>query len=243
MIKLNVIFFNKNYCLFVLLHIVVNQEKGVVMAGTGITKQALDFWMEKYPITQTALAKKAGLSQNYISLLVKGERDGSLEAIQSLARCFGASVSDFLGVKDRAGLPEIEFVERVKAVPRAGNGGLVVDGDCVGLYSFHSSFLRRKGGSAESMKIFKVDGDSMEPTLHSGDLIMVNRAMIDVQSGHIYLLRMEGELMVKRLERRPGGIILVRSDNKEYDSIEINLENENVDFEIFGKMVWLCREF
>ena len=213
------------------------------MAGTGLTKVALDFWLEKYPITQVALAKKAGVTQNYISLLANGERDGSLEAIQKIANSFGVSVSDFLGCKDHSDLPDIEFVERLKATPRAGSGGLETDSECVGLYSFHSSFLRRKGAPKEEMKIFKVDGDSMEPTLHSGDLIMINLRAKEIQQGHIYLLRFEHELMVKRLERRPGGMILIRSDNKDYDPLEVSLADEAVDIEVFGRMVWLCREF
>ena len=63
------------------------------------------------------------------------------------------------------------------------------------------------------MKIFEVAGDSMSPTLVEGDLIMVNTAEKDIRTGRIYLLRIGTDLMVKRLETRPGGKILIRSDN------------------------------
>ena len=144
---------------------------------------------------------------------------------------------------ESAKLPEIDFVERVKARPITGNGGLEVDGDCVGHYSFHTSFLSRKGGRAKDFKIFQIDGDSMEPILHAGDLIMVNLRDSDIRSGHIYLIRLEDELMVKRLEKRPGGKIFAISENDRYKEIEIDLSQEGLDFKIFGRMVWLCREF
>lgn len=212
------------------------------MAETGLTKAALDFWLKKKPMTQTALSKATGLSQNYISLLLNGKRDGSLESLQKLGKVFGVSVSEFLACRDLS-LPEIEFVPKLKARPRAGTGGLETDGEAEGYYSFHSCFLRRKGGDKDSMRLFTVDGDSMEPTLHNGDLVMVNQKLTDISSGQIYLLRFENELMIKRLERRPAGEILIRSDNPTYDPITINPLNEGIDFQVFGRMVWLCREF
>lgn len=213
------------------------------MTGRKASRDALRFWLKQTGLSQVELAERTGLSQNYISQLNTGARDGTIESLQQIALGFGVSLSGFFACAD-SGLPELDFVPKVKARPLAGTGGLEVDGDYEGLYAFPASFLRRKGGSAGTMRIFEVDGDSMEPVLRAGDRVMINQRMADISSGHIYLLRLEGELMIKRLERRPGGIVLIRSDNPAYEDMEVQPAGmECLDFAVFGKMVWMCREF
>jgi len=212
------------------------------MTGDKITADALRFWIKKRGFTQAVLAEKAGLAQNYISQIHTGARDGSLEAIAQIAAALGVSLPEFFACKDSE-IPEIVFVKKVKARPLAGIGGLETDGDFDGQYAFHTSFIARKHGSAEEMVIFQVAGDSMQPTLNDGDLIMINRRDRDFRTGYIYLLRMGEELMVKRLERRPGNMLLIRSDNDRYESIPVKMDKAGDEIEIFGRMVWSCREY
>ncbi|MDR2604947.1 MAG: helix-turn-helix domain-containing protein [Desulfovibrio sp.] len=211
------------------------------MRESKITSEALRYWLAKRELTQTALAEKAGLAQNYISQIRAGTRAGSLDALQKLATALDLSLPEFFACRDET-RPDLVFVERLKARPRAGSGGLETDPDPVGLYSFHSSFIARKHGDEESMKLFEVAGDSMVPTLMDGDLIMVNLREKNVRSGCIYLVRMEDELMVKRLENRPGGVLLIRSDNRAYEDIPVN-RGSGADVEVLGRMVWSCREY
>lgn len=82
------------------------------------------------------------------------------------------------------------------------------------------------------MRLFRVAGDSMEPTLHDGDMIMINQGERAVHTGRVYLMRLGDELMVKRLETRPGGVLLIRSDNSCYDPVPVNVaetDGENVN--------------
>ena len=209
------------------------------------TSAPLRFWMKKRGITQAELAEKAGLAQNYISQIHTGSRSGSIEAIKSIADALGLSLSDFFACADPDEKEEIIFVPLVAAMPRAGTGGLDTNGEFERWYSFHSSFLARKRGTAETMRLFRVDGDSMEPLLFSKDMIMVNtsEAARHVVTGGVYLLRMGDELMVKRLERRPGNMLLIRSDNPNYEDIPVNMNEADGEIEIFGRMVWSCREY
>ena len=211
------------------------------MKEAQIMADALRFWMKKSGLTQAALAEASGLAQNYISQIHTGKRSGSLDAIQKIADAFGVTLPEFFNCKDNL-KPDLVFVEKVKAKPRAGSGGLETDSEHAGYYSFHSSFVARKGGSEKAMKIFEVAGDSMTPLLNDGDMIMVNTNEIDIRSGRVYLLRIDEELMVKRLETRPGGILLIRSDNPNYEDIPVNM-HEATDVEVFGRMVWSCREY
>lgn len=219
------------------------------MKDERIAADALEFWLNKTRMAQAELAEKAGLAQNYISQIKSGARGApSIKALQKIAEALGLSLLEFLACKDES-LPDIECVPLVKAVPRAGSGGLETDGEHLQMYSFHSKFLQRKGGNKETMRLFKIDGDSMEPTLFSGDMIMVNTtdAARHIFTSNIYLLRLgigdESELMVKRLERRPGNILMIRSDNDRYEDIPVSLDDMGKEAEIFGRMVWSCREY
>lgn len=212
------------------------------MKESKITSDALRFWLQKRKKSQLGLAKEINVTPSAISQIVTGQRNPSIDLLQKIADGLGVSLAEFFICKDEL-TPDIVYIEKVKARPRAGTGGLEADGEHDGLYSFHSSFIARKRGRPDDMKIFEVAGESMSPTLANGDLIMINLADKDVRSGFIYLLRLEDELMVKRLENRPGGVLLIRSDNLDYDSIQINRNEENTEVQIFGRMVWSCREY
>lgn len=82
----------------------------------------------------------------------------------------------------------------------------------------------------------------MEPSLSEGDLIHVNYVGKEIRTGRIYLLRIDDELLANRLENRPGGVLTIRSDNKDYDDLSVNLSKVDGDIEIFGYIVWSCRE-
>ena len=207
-----------------------------------IFTDALSFWLKKKGLSQSDLAERMGVNKNTISQYKTGERTPPMDRLEDLVEAFGLSIPEFFACKEES-KPELVFVEKVMARPRAGTGGLETDAEHDGYYSFHRSFIERKRGTEETMKIFEVAGDSMAPTLSDGDFIMVNTTDRDVRTGYIYLLRMEDELMVKRLESRPGGVLLLRSDNPDYEDIQINKNDESVDVSIFGRMVWSCREY
>jgi phage repressor protein C with HTH and peptisase S24 domain len=57
----------------------------------------------------------------------------------------------------------------------------------------------------------------------------------------IYVLRIDGQLIVKRVQRIPGSMLRVSSTNPAYEPFTINLDNVPTDFDIVGKVVWYGR--
>lgn len=202
---------------------------------------SFNFWMDKRNYTQDQFAKILGVSRQSVSQYCKGDRTPPFSGLWRIVKSLGLTVEEFLACEENTG-PDIVFVERVSARPSAGGGSLETDAKHKGLYSFHKSFIQRKGGRPDEMKIFEVSGDSMAPTLDDCDLIMVNTQDTAIRTGYIYLLRIDDELLVKRLETRPG-MTVVRSDNPDYQPIEIAKNDESIDWEVFGRMVWSCREY
>lgn len=117
----------------------------------------------------------------------------------------------------------------------AGGGVAVVREDTKMPLSFKSDWIRRAlKASPNNLALIKVSGDSMEPTLYNGDVVMLDRSQNELKTDGLYVFRTDDELFVKRIERQLGGRILVKSDNPAYTSYYL----ENVNTTVFGKVLW-----
>ena len=107
--------------------------------------------------------------------------------------------------------------------------------DFVGL-STH--WLQQRGLQKNKLAFILTSGDSMTPTIHHGDMLLINRAVTTPRDGQIYVIRSGDQLWVKRVQGIPGGIRLI-SDNKEiYAPIELKFE-DNLNFEVLGQVVFI----
>ena len=78
----------------------------------------------------------------------------------------------------------------------------------------------------------RVIGDSMEPLIQSGALIVVDR-MLETRDGDIVIARIGAELCVKRLRIEEDGAVWLFSENENYRPISIC---EDIEFEVWGKV-------
>ncbi len=53
-------------------------------------------------------------------------------------------------------------------------------------------------------------GDSLVEIIGDGDMILIDRGQRDIISGKIYLIGINDEVLIKRLEMRPGGNVLIK---------------------------------
>lgn len=90
---------------------------------------------------------------------------------------------------------------------------------------------------ADDLQLMQVPGDSMAGTLNSRDVVLVNKADTQPANG-LFVLRLDGVLEVKRLQRLPGAKLKVSGSNEAYDPFEIDLTQATPGFEIVGKLVW-----
>lgn len=79
----------------------------------------------------------------------------------------------------------------------------------------------------------RVSGDSMEPRIHPGDLLVVDRAQ-ETTDEQVVVARIYDELCIKRLRLIEGKVWLY-SDNTAYQPIEIT---EEMDFEVWGRVMY-----
>ena len=141
---------------------------------------------------------------------------------------------------------EINKNDEVAKIPEydislsAGHGSYINqdDEDIISYHSFSLKFLREKALAPSSLMLVKVRGDSMEPLLKHCDLIMIDTSQNKANEYTPFAIRLEGDLLVKLLQKDGEGNLSLVSVNKSYNDIVIKKDNPPVDFEILGAIVW-----
>ncbi len=133
---------------------------------------------------------------------------------------------------------DIVFIPQVTGEISAG-GGLIADNTVELRIAFRREWIERKGDSTK-MSITRVKGDSMEPTLMSGDIVLIDHArnFVDPHGG-IYAVAFGNEIMVKRIQILfPSEKLRVISDNPKYQPADVDPASVAIN----GKVIWFGRE-
>lgn len=140
-------------------------------------------------------------------------------------------------------LKDLKMVPFYKTFASAGFGSInkeIYDPD--DWIGFSPKWLNNMGIYSSKLALIMTTGDSMQPTIHNNDIILINMQEITPKDGNIYVVRQGDQLWVKRVQGIVGGIRLI-SDNKEiYQPIDINF-HENLDFEVIGQVVCVLHSF
>lgn len=107
---------------------------------------------------------------------------------------------------------------------------------------FKEDWIRHElGARPQDLWLIRVHGDSMEPTLRAGDVILVDSRASRPDREGIYILRLGEALLVKRLQVMPGRKIRVTSDNAAFEPWMIDQDGGGDDTAIIGRVVWSGR--
>ena len=88
--------------------------------------------------------------------------------------------------------------------------------------------------------LIPIDEDSMMPTLRPGDTILLDRRIAKPDREGIYVLRMNGVSLVKRMQTMPGGALKISSDNPAYETFTINQSDiTDNNIAVLGRVVWV----
>ena len=96
--------------------------------------------------------------------------------------------------------------------------------------------LRNSGAALASLALVTVAGDSMEPTIRDGDIVVIDRSVQTIDRDGVYLFTFGQETFIKRIQRMPK-TLSVNSDNELYKSWEIK-PNEATELHVHGRVLW-----
>jgi phage repressor protein C with HTH and peptisase S24 domain len=136
---------------------------------------------------------------------------------------------------------DMVYVPMVEARLSAGTGSFETGDESERRYGFRADFLARKGQMSQ-MVLMRVDGDSMEPEIHHGDVVLIDQSQTTPRAGALYAVGVEDLVYIKMVDTLPGKIIL-KSCNSAYSHLEIDARGDlSNGIRIIGKAVWLGRE-
>lgn len=156
-----------------------------------------------------------------------------------LAEADRRMIAAYLGVPETAlggePAPVMVRVPRIDAAASAGAGALVEHDREAGGEAIDPAVIRRLGADPGQLSIVTARGDSMLPTIADGDELLVDRSdRRVVAGGGLFVARVDGALVVKRLVRQSGALVAL-SDNPAYPSIA------GAEIEPLGRVVRLTR--
>lgn len=130
-------------------------------------------------------------------------------------------------------------VPKVRARLSAGGGSFEAGGEVERVYPFRQDWLRAKGQPSR-MVLMDVVGNSMEPEIRHGDMVLIDQGQTAVVAHGVYAVGLEDTVLVKRVEKRPGQLVLL-SDNRDYAPIV--LAGDELDaLRVIGRVLWVGRE-
>ncbi len=136
---------------------------------------------------------------------------------------------------------EFVLVPRYEVAASAGGGAVIHSEQIVDYLSFKSEWIQQVLGLSEKdLALINVKGDSMEPTLSNEDLILVDLRTKGVEDNSVYVLQFDGVLLVKRLQRKFDGSVVVISDNAIY-APEMIRKDMVETLNVVGRVVWCGR--
>lgn len=138
-------------------------------------------------------------------------------------------------------LDDFVMVPRYDVHGSAGHGVVIHSEQIVDHLAFRAEWVRNAlGVSQKDLALISVKGDSMEPTLSNEDLILIDMRKGRIEDNAIYVLQHNGDLLVKRIQRKLDGSVIVKSDNQRYEPEMLGPEAAN-RLIVVGRVVWSGR--
>lgn len=200
-----------------------------------------------------SFAKRCGVSEGSIRNYLRDKVPGADIALQ-IADTAGVNfewlvsgrgsknglVQGQLQIMGDTDLPGFTLVPRLDIQASAGNGALAWSEEPVDFLAFQESWLRARNISPKYARVLTTRGDSMEPTIRDGDVLLVDTSIDHVRDNTIYIVVYGGLVLVKRVHGRFDGSLVLISDNSTYPP-ETIAAHDVPNLRVAGRVMWFGR--
>ena len=130
-------------------------------------------------------------------------------------------------------------LERIGINPSCGTGTVVLDDAEVTPVLLGKKLIENifKVSDVNNLKVFRASGDSMEDTIYDNDDLLVDIGRKDFNNGGIFVLTINNEWFIKRLQLRINGDLDIISDNKAKYQTETKHPNDDIEIIIQGRVI------
>ena len=200
----------------------------------------IKYLREKEGFTQTELGKRLGLSDKAVSTWENDIKVPRMATLRKISELFGVPVGYLVGEKTS---PRASVKIPVMGGVAAGAPITAVE-EYIDLYDPDTwEEISAELASTGNFFALRIAGDSMEPKISRGDIVIV-RQQNDVESGDIAIVLVGGnDATCKKIKKRSDGILLI-SNNPEYEPMFYTQKQVNeLPVSIIGKVVELRAKF
>lgn len=137
--------------------------------------------------------------------------------------------------------PDVVEVPILDVRAAAGTGAVNDHEEIADHLPFPREFLKLLGVNPEKVRALHAYGDSMEPTIPDGRLVLVDLADRDVSRPRVFVLRTPDGLRLKRVQRLVDGSLRLLSDNKDLYPPELVSGTDINTIKVIGRAFWTER--
>lgn len=190
-------------------------------------------------INRDELAKQVGISPDTLYGYEYGYEIPSADLLKQIAKVLNVSI-EWLSPATTTQESARGFVHipLFSGAISAGKGNLI-DNQVEAFIAFRKDWIRTRG-NPKNMSLIKAKGQSMEPTIQDGDIILIDhsRQRIDSADG-IWAIVVDDHILIKRIELLLSAQkVKVISDNLKFETKEMNASEVIVN----GKAIWISRD-
>ncbi len=189
----------------------------------------------------TQMAKACGVAPNQIIRYIRQERGKHIQVVAKVLDEVGAKITFPDGKKtDNKG--DMVHIANILARPDEEGQTLITCEDKDTPLAFSKNWLERKGDPAQ-MGILDVTGNSMSPRIEDGDMVIVDQSQRELFEGRIYAIRIDREIVIRRVAKEPGRILLI-SDNPDAEPrrISLDIKNEFAGWAAMGRIIYVAKD-
>lgn len=200
-----------------------------------ITPARIKSAREDLKLTKRELAKRIGVHESSINKYEKGLVDIPLSKISELSRVLNVTEAYLMGWEDEQKLQGLK-------IPVLGTVAAGIPISAVEDILDYEEVPQSWENQGEFFAL-KIKGDSMEPRMESGDVVIVKQQP-DANSGDTVIVLVNGDdATCKRLQKTDNGIMLV-STNPKYPPMFYSTEDiQTKPVVILGKVVELRQKY
>jgi phage repressor protein C with HTH and peptisase S24 domain len=204
---------------------------------------AIDALAERYSLSASGLAKRAGLDSTAFNKSKRLSSDGrprwpSTESLAKIIEATGASLDEFTGLVEGRGktvpgsLPAQTSSVPLLGFAQAGAGGFFDDAGFPAGQGW--DLIELPARATETSYALQVQGDSMLPLYRNGDVLIVEPGATTRKGDRVVVKTSAGEVMAKVLDRQTANSIVLLSLNPDHPDRDIPMR----DVEWLARIVW-----
>lgn len=185
--------------------------------------------------TLTQMSQEIGIGRGTINNYEVGRTEPNIANLEKLSDYFGVSIDKLLGIKDEE--TEIQPIDSWKNIPILGNiacgSPILANENIDGFQAIPSNLVPQ-----DNVFGLKCKGDSMEPTIKNGALVIIHQQPT-IEDNEIAAVLINDSATLKRVKHVNDTIWLL-PDNQKYSPIVLDKNDDN---RILGKMILQINQY